>query len=183
MSQLLAIAYETPEAARRAADRVRKLARGRLLSVIDLVIAQRERNGKIVLDHTVDPVSNSVLGGAVLGSLIGYLTLTPLVGIVGGAAMGAVGGLIAERGLDDKFIRETAEKVAPGKAALFMLVNDIVMEKVAPALAEGGGDLLYSSLAGSVDEVLTAALRPQRATRFLISAPDMTGSAPSNATS
>jgi uncharacterized membrane protein len=183
MSQLLAVVYDSPEAARRTADRMRRLAKGRLLHLIDLVIARREWDGKIVLDHSVDPVSNSVLGGAALGSLIGYLMLTPMVGIVGGAAMGALGGIIAEKGLDDKFIRETADQMAPGKAAVFMLVNDVVMEKVAPALAEGGGDLLYSSLAATVDEVLTAALKPKRATRFLISAQDMSGSAPSNAAS
>jgi uncharacterized membrane protein len=182
MGHVLAILYDSRDAARHAGSQVRKLAKGHLLTLVDMVVAERV-DDRIVLDQRGDAVTGSVLGGAFLGSLVGYAFLTPIVGIVGGAALGAVGGLISETGLDDTFMREISIAIDHGQAVLFLLVDDVVMEKLAPRLADEGGSILYSSLAPDVDEILLSAFKSTRDRPFMIAAKDRGASVPTNASS
>jgi uncharacterized membrane protein len=158
MSQLFAVVYDTPEAARREAERVRDLARGQTLTLRDMVIVTRNAGGEVALDQSVNLVAAGALGGAFWGSLIGLVFLVPLAGAVGGAAAGAIGGWLTDYGIDDKFMRRTAQDLTPGKAALFVLVDDMNADKVAPVIGAEPGKLLYSSLNASVDELFSTAL-------------------------
>lgn len=158
MSQLIAVVYDTVEIARAAADRLRAESRGQTIDMRDLVIAVRSADGKVELDQAVNLVAGGALGGAFWGSLIGLLFLNPLIGAVGGAAGGAVAGWFGDYGIDDDFMKELALRLAPGKAALFVLAEDLTIDKIAPVLAHDPGSLLYSSLSADADALLTAAL-------------------------
>lgn len=158
MSQLVAVVYDTPEIARAAADRLRAEGPGQTIQMRDLVIAVRSEDGTVKLDQSVDLIAGGVLGGAFWGSLIGLLFLNPLFGAVGGAAGGAVAGWFADYGIDDDFMREIAQRLVPGKAALFVLAEHLTIDKIAPVLARDPGSLLYSSLSVEADARLTEAL-------------------------
>ena len=158
MSQLFAVVYDTPEAARRAGERVRDLARGQMLSLRDLVVVRRDAAGEVELDQSVNLIASGALGGAFWGSVVGLIFLAPLAGAVGGAAAGALGGWLMDYGIDDDFMRRVGGEVTPGKAALFVLAEDMVPEKVAPVIGAEPGQLLYSSLSATVDALLSAAL-------------------------
>lgn len=158
MSQLVAVVYDTPEIARAAADRLRAASRGETIRMRDLVIAVRGADGEVKLDQSVDLVAGGALGGAFWGGLIGLLFLNPLMGAVGGAAGGAVAGWFGDYGIDDDFMKELALRLAPGKAALFVLAEQLTIDKIAPVLAQDPVSLLYSSLSAEADAQLTAAL-------------------------
>lgn len=158
MSQLFAVVYDTPEAARRAGERVRELARGQTLSLRDMVVVSRSTAGEVELDQSVHLIASGALGGAFWGSLVGLIFLSPLAGAIGGAAAGALGGWLIDYGIDDGFMRRLGEQVTPGKAALFVLADDLNVDKAAPVIGAEPGQLLYSSLNASVDALLSAAL-------------------------
>lgn len=158
MSQLFAVVYDTPEAARRSGERVRDLARGQMLSLRDLVVVRRAADGSVELDQSVNLIASGALGGAFWGSVVGLIFLAPLAGAVGGAAAGAIGGWLVDYGIDDDFMRRVGTEVTPGKAALFVLAEDLIPEKVAPVVGTEPGQLLYSSLNANVDVLLSAAL-------------------------
>ena len=158
MSQLVAVVYDTPEIARAAADRLRAESRGQTIAMRDLVIAVRTPDGGVKLDQSVNLVAGGVLGGAFWGGLIGLLFLNPLIGAVGGAAGGAVAGWFGDYGIDDDFMKEIAQRLVSGKAALFVLAEHMTIDKIAPVLAREPGSLLYSSLSGEADALLAAAL-------------------------
>ena len=158
MSQLVAVVYDTPEAARAAADRLRIESRGQTIGLRDLVIAERTADDGVRLDQSVNLVAGGALGGAFWGSLVGMLFLNPLVGTAAGAAAGALGGWLSDYGIDDDFMREIATRLEPGKAALFVLADHVTIDKIAPVLARDPGSLLYSSLSGEADAVLARAL-------------------------
>ena len=158
MSQLFAIVYDGPEAARRTADRLRDAARGGTIELADLVVAVRKPEGEVELDQSVNLVAGGALGGAFWGSLVGLLFLNPLVGTAAGAAAGALGGWLSDYGIDDDFMTEIGKKVVPGKAALFVLAREMTADKIVPLLAEERGELLHSSLSADVDTLLTTAL-------------------------
>ena len=50
----------------------------------------------------------------------------PLLGLAVGAAAGALGGSLADVGIDDDFIAAVKAKVTPGTSALFVLTSDAV---------------------------------------------------------
>lgn len=158
MSQLFAVVYADLDAARRAGERVRDLARGQTLSLRDLVIVRRDADGGVHLDQSVNLIASGALGGAFWGSLVGLIFLSPLAGAVGGAAAGVLGGWLTDYGIDDDFMRRVGEQVTPGKAALFVLAEDMNVDKAVPVIGAEPGQLLYSSLNASVDALLAAAL-------------------------
>lgn len=158
MSQLFAIVYDTPDLARRAADEIRELARGHLLSLRDMVVAKRSADGTVTLDQSVDLVSGGALGGAFWSGLVGLLFMAPFTGTAGGAAAGTFNGWLADYGIDDGFIRTIAMQMNPGRAAVFVLADDMIVEKVASALGQVHGALIFSSLTANVDAVISAAL-------------------------
>lgn len=158
MSQLFAIVYDGPDAARRTADRLRDASRGGTIELADLVVAVRKPEGDVVLDQSVNLVAGGALGGAFWGSLVGLLFLNPIIGSAAGAAAGALGGWLSDYGIDDDFMKQLAMRVVPGKAALFVLARDMTVDKIVPLLAEEHGELLHSSLAADVDTLLAAAL-------------------------
>lgn len=161
MSQLFAVVYSDAEAARRAGERVKDLARGQALALRDLVVVRRDGDGDIHLDQSVNLLASGALGGAFWGSLVGLIFLAPLAGAVGGAAAGALGGWLTDYGIDDGFMRRIGEQVTPGKAALFVLAEDMTVDKVIPVIGAEPGQLLYSSLAARVDVLLATALSRQ----------------------
>lgn len=158
MSQLFAIVYDGPDAARRTADRLHEAARGGTIEIADLVVAVRKPSGEVVLDQSVNLVAGGAIGGAFWGSLIGLVFMNPLIGTAAGAAAGALGGWLSDYGIDDDFMRRVSMSVVPGKAALFVLAQQMTIDKIVPLLAEEHGELLHSSLAGDVDALLSAAL-------------------------
>lgn len=158
MSQLFAIVYDGPDAARRTADRLHEAARGGTIEIADLVVAVRKPSGEVVLDQSVNLVAGGAIGGAFWGSLIGLVFMNPLIGTAAGAAAGALGGWLSDYGIDDDFMRRVSMSVVPGKAALFVLAQQMTIDKIVPLLAEEHGELLHSSLTGDVDALLSAAL-------------------------
>jgi uncharacterized membrane protein len=82
----------------------------------------------------------------------------PLAGAALGAASGAVSGALTDFGIDDKFMKEVAEVIPPGGAALFVLVREMTTDKVLEGLKGAGGTVLRTSFEKSKDEAIRAAL-------------------------
>src|ERR1700712_1035598 len=92
MSHLIGIAYPDEATAREVAGQIGELQKEHLIEVEDLVIAGREKNGKIKLHQRFSTTGAGAAGGALWGGLIGLIFLAPLLGMAIGAASGAAGG-------------------------------------------------------------------------------------------
>jgi uncharacterized membrane protein len=75
-----------------------------------------------------------------------------------GAAAGGTRGAIAALGLDDNFMRELGENLAPGGAALIVLVRSSYSDKVLGRISRYGGRVIKSSLSGESEDRLREAL-------------------------
>lgn len=75
-------------------------------------------------------VGAGALGGAFWGMLIGLLFLAPWLGLIAGAAGGALSGKLGDIGIDDAFIKEVSDTIEPGQSALFLLVREAQMERI-----------------------------------------------------
>jgi len=87
----------------------------------------------------------------------------PLVGAAVGAASGALGGALTDLGINDKWMKETAAAIAPGTAALFVLVRKATADKVLERLKGEGGTVMKTSLDHTKEAALQAALAEAKA--------------------
>jgi uncharacterized membrane protein len=159
MADLVVIAYETEEKAEAARAKLFELQREYLIEMGDAVVAVRRPDGHIKLNQLINMTAAGAASGGMWGMLVGLLFLNPLLGAAVGAGAGALSGRLTDFGIDDKFIKQTAEALQPGQAALCVLVRKVTAEKVLPAMAPFGGTVLRTNLSSEQEQKLQAALK------------------------
>jgi len=166
MSDLYAIGYDDLGTAMRVREQVMGLQKQHLIDLADAVVVEN-RDGKIKLHQAQSTAAAGAAGGALWGGVIGLLFLSPLLGMAIGAGFGALGGSMADIGVEDNFMREVGRELEPGHAALFLLVREMTEDKVVPQLAPYGGRLIRSSLSSEgearLKEMVVAARAQQAA--------------------
>ena len=89
--------------------------------------------------------------------LFGLLFFVPLLGLAVGAAFGAMGGSMADVGIDDEFIKKTKDKITEGTSALFLLTSDATTDKVVERMKKLDFEIISTSLSQEEEDQLKAA--------------------------
>ncbi len=158
MSDLVAIAYSDQQTAETVRKTLADLSDEKIVELDDAVVVTREQDGKVGLHQTFNPVSTGAAGGARWGSLIGLIFLMPLMGLVIGAASGALGGAVTDVGVNDNFMKELGQKLTPGTSALFLLIRKSTPDKLLPRIEHFGGHVIQTSLSDEEEQRLRDAL-------------------------
>jgi uncharacterized membrane protein len=91
--------------------------------------------------------------------LFGLIFFVPVFGMLVGAAAGALAGKYQDIGVDDKFIKEAGDTLQPGTSALFLLVREVIPDKVEDTLKKYKNvKVLKTSLTKEQEEKLRHAL-------------------------
>ena len=170
MTDLVVIVYPSEKHADEVRRRLLELQQEYLIELDDAVIAVNSGDGHVKLSQLLNPTAAGALSGSMWGLLIGALFLMPVFGpaigaasgLALGATSGAIGGALTDLGIDDKFMRDLAQKLKPNNAALFLLVRKITLDKVLAALQGTGGEVLKTSLNSSNEQALRDALAASR---------------------
>lgn len=158
MSNLIAVAYDDVDTAKAVLQSLGELSTEHAITLDDAVIVEHRDDGKIKLHQTLKPGAAGAAGGAVWGGLIGLLFLAPFLGMAVGAATGGLAGHATDLGVDDDFMKRLGEDLAPGTAALVVLVRDSTPDKVLPRISSYGGRVVHSSLSNDAETHLREAL-------------------------
>ena len=158
MSDLIAVAYPDKATAETVRDRLMQLTSEHVIELEDAVVVDRDEGGKVKLHQLHSPVAAGAAGGALWGGLIGLLFLAPLLGAAIGAAAGGAAASFTDLGISDPFMRELGEKLAPGGAAVIVLVRNVTPDKVLPEIASYGGDVIHTSLDNESEDRLREVL-------------------------
>jgi uncharacterized membrane protein len=150
MSTLLAIAYPDAETAEKV--------RAELVQATKEKLVEHRADGKIKLHQAVSTTGTGAAGGAMWGGLIGLLFLAPVVGMAVGAASGALAGKATDLGVNDDFLKQLGERLAPGAAALIALGESDAPDKLLERLRPYGGDVIQTSLDKEEEERLRSSL-------------------------
>src|SRR5881394_821306 len=126
MSDLVVIAFPTEAAAEEVRKKLLDMQQEYLIELGDAVIAVKQPNGGVKLNQLFHPTAAGAVTGAFWGTLIGMIFLMPLVGTAGGA----LGGVLTDVGIDDNFMKEAAQTLQSGNAALFLLFRKMTTDKV-----------------------------------------------------
>lgn len=146
MPELIVIGYENEAEAEVARTELFGMAREYLVDVADAVVATADESGKVKLNQMVNLWSVGAASGAFWGLLIGLIFFNPLIGMAVGAGAGALGGALSDYGINDNFMKDVAEILQPGQAALFMMVRQNASDKVIERLGSKGGRVLRTNL-------------------------------------
>ena len=158
MSDLIAIVYPSEAKAEEVRQRLFKLQKEYLIKLSDAVIAVKTEAGPVKLNQLVNTTAAGAASGSFWGLLIGVLFLNPILGVALGAASGALGGALADYGINDAFMKELSANLQPGKAALFVLIQEMTADKVLKEIQDAGGVVLKTSLDNSKEKLLRDAL-------------------------
>jgi uncharacterized membrane protein len=165
MSNLVAIAYPDEATAQEVGRTLVELQKEHSIELADLVVAVRQDDGKIKLRQSFKGGAAGAAGGALWGGLIGLIFLAPLLGMAVGAAAGGASGALVDYGIDDNFMKDLGNRLQPGGAALFVLVQQSTPDKVLPRVSQYGGEVLHTSLSDEAEQTLQEALAEGAAAR------------------
>ncbi len=158
MSDLVVIAFPTEAKAEEVRQRVLELQKEYLIELGDACIAVKDPKGHVKLNQLFSTTAAGAASGTLWGALIGLIFLNPLAGAAIGAASGALGGSLSDFGINDAFMKEVAQTLQSGNAALFLLIRKMTTDKVLADLQGVGGTVLRTSFDHTKEEQLRAAL-------------------------
>ena len=163
MSDLIVIEFPSEAKAEGVREMLLAMQNEYLIELGDAVVAVKDDRGRVKLNQLFQPVAHDAVSGTLWGSLIGLIFMMPLAGAAIGAASGALGGRLADLGINDDFMKQAARTLQSGNAALFLLIRNMTTDKVLAALRGAGGTVLRSSFDETKEEALQAALAGARA--------------------
>jgi len=158
MSDLVVVAFPTEEKAEEIRKKLLDMQQEYLIELGDAVIAVKQPNGHVKLNQLFHPTASGAAYGALWGTLIGMIFLMPLAGAALGAAGGALGGVLTDVGINDQFMKDAAQTLQEGNAALFLLIRKMTADKVLAELQGVGGTVLRTSFDHTKEEALRQAL-------------------------
>src|ERR1700759_4427843 len=104
MSDLVAISYDSVAKASEVAGNVVQAQKQHLIELEDLVVVERQQDGKVKL-HQPSAAGAGAAGGALWGGLIGLIFFVPLLGMAVGAASGAAARALRRHRGGDNFMQ------------------------------------------------------------------------------
>jgi uncharacterized membrane protein len=157
MNQLIVVAFDHLDDARKAMKRLRDLEAEGRIAFEDTAIVERDPDGKA---HVRNEVSGTTEGAAVIGAIVGGVLgfAFPLAGIALGVALGAAVGTMLDTGVSSDFVGEIKDTLTPGKSALFLVVKQADPDPVIAALRDFRGEVIQTTLDSEAEEALRQVL-------------------------
>jgi len=158
MSDLVVIAFPSEAKAEEVRTKILELQKEYLIELGDAAIAVKQPDGTVRLNQLINTTAAGAVSGTFWGTLVGLIFLMPLAGAAIGAASGALGGWLTDVGVNDTFMKEVAESLQPGNAALFLLIRKLTTDKVLEDLKGVDGKVLRTSFDHTKEDALRNAL-------------------------
>ena len=145
MNQLIVVAFDHLEDARKAMKSLRELEGMGRVRFEDTAIVERDADGTA---HVRNELSGATETGAVIGAALGGVLgfAFPLAGIVIGAALGGAIGASLDTGVSPDFVEDVKKTLQPGRSALFLVTKEADLDAVMAALRQVGGEIIQTTL-------------------------------------
>lgn len=146
MTDMLVLAFDTIDGAENVKNKLLELNAQFLLKLDQIIEVVRKEDGQVKIKESPKLTGAAALGGAFWGLLIGFIFLIPIVGVAIGAASGAIVGHFAKYGISKEFMGQINDAIQPGQSALFVLAEDVKIDRVVPMLTQYHPRVLRTSL-------------------------------------
>jgi uncharacterized membrane protein len=159
MADLIAIGYPDVETAEAVEAELQRLASELVIQPDAIAIISRDDKGKYHVQTTHHEVATGATWGMFWGLLFGVLFFVPVLGLAFGAGLGALFGLVNKLEISDEFQRRVRDMLQPGTAAVFVIAEQITIDKLIDAISKFNGTVLKTSLPKDVEQQIQEALR------------------------
>jgi len=146
MTEMVVLAFDGVDTADKARNELIDLDRQFLINLDQAVEVVRQPNGQIKIKEEPKLTGLGALGGGFWGLLVGLIFLMPAAGFLVGTVSGAIAGHFAKYGISQEYMNEIREAIQPGQSALFVLAEDVKIDRVVPMLTEFHPRVLRTSL-------------------------------------
>ena len=146
MTDMLVLAFDNIDGADNVKNKLVELNTQFLLKLDQLVEVVRKPDGQVKIKEEPKLTGAAALGGAFWGLLVGLIFLVPGVGLAVGAVSGAIVGHFAKYGISKEFMGQVDAAIQPGQSALFILADDVKVDRVVPMLSQYHPRVLRTSL-------------------------------------
>ena len=147
MATVTVLLFPEATGANETLGKIRNLQQQQLITLLDAAIVSWPMGKKSpTTKQLVDLVGAGALSGMFWGMLFGLIFLNPLFGMAVGATFGALGGVFADYGINDEFIKRIRSQVTEGKSALFLMSRDAVVDRVADELKSTKFEIIGTNL-------------------------------------
>lgn len=160
MSDLIVFTYNESGKALEVLQKVVELQKQHLIQVEDAAVVVKNDKGKVKIRQTLESAmkGEGVFTGGFWGLLIGFIFGGPIFGALLGMGLGAIFGSSLDIGVDNNFIKDVGNDLAPGDSALFLLIREATIDRVTDALKPFGGTLYHTSLSKEAEESFAKAM-------------------------
>ena len=154
MTDMVVLAFDGIDTADKARDKLIDLNNQFLLNLGQVVVVERREDGKVKIkdEHTLTGLG--ALGGAFWGFLVGLIFLIPAAGFVIGTVSGAIAGHFTKYGISKEYMQQIQAAIQPGQSALFLLADNVKMDRVVPQLTEFHPRVVRTSLTAAQEAQL-----------------------------
>ena len=159
MNELIAITFDDETRAADVLAVIAHLRKDHVVELSDAAVVTKNAVGEVKLHQTMDfsPGKMAATGGF-LGLLVGLIFFIPVVGTLGGLALGALVGKVTDLGIDDKWMKQVGQSMRPGSSAIFLLVRNATPDKFLEALSQFDGSVYKTSLPAEAEAALRTAV-------------------------
>jgi uncharacterized membrane protein len=142
--QLLAALYPDREHAKVTFDMLHEMHRATTITLVDSALITKDGEGKIKIEETKELTTRKgARRGAIITGVLGIIYPPSLIGsVLVGGAIGAVAGRLRDTGIKNPQLKEIADRLEPGKAAVVALAEDSSTAKVQGAMEGYEGTLV-----------------------------------------
>ncbi len=157
MATLAVFKFPTADGAELMLARLEDLQKQQLITISDGAIVSWPPGARKPKTRQLSHMTGfGALGGAFWGMLFGLLFFIPFFGLAVGAAVGALIGHFANYGIDKNFIEQVRSKITPGTSALFLIEDNMVVDKVSAALQGMQFEIMTTNLSKEQEDKLRA---------------------------
>lgn len=141
---LLAAKYPNEEHAKTILDMLESMYRALTIDLEDAVMITRDDDGKIKTHETTDVTTRKgAKRGIIAGGILGLIFPPSLIATaIAGGGIGAVWGKIKDSGVKHDDIKELADSLTSGQAAIIVLVSPETAEATQRALGSYDGEVI-----------------------------------------
>jgi uncharacterized membrane protein len=156
MAELVIIPCGSEDRAEAARRRLFELQREHVIQLDDAVVAVREADGAVRMNHLVSTRGGMPSSGAVWGLLVGVIFLNPVLGVPAGTEADAAP--LEDVGIQPGFMDAAAAALGPGQAALCLMARRSEADRLLPALEDMGATVLRTRVDAAQERRLREAI-------------------------
>jgi len=157
MTDMVVLAFDGEDTATQVRNKLVELNKQYLLQLDSVAEVVRKSDGQVKIKEEPRLTGIGAIGGAFWGLLIGLIFLVPVAGFVVGTVSGAIAGHFIKNGISKEYMKDIEAAIQPGQSAIFILANNVKMDRVIPMLTEYHPKVLRTSLTNDQEAKLKEA--------------------------